>query len=398
MLLAPISALLPSRGTTSRLSRSAVRLCTAAAAEGTAPVSFPWRLQTTPVRSRSRSGFGSLLMWSIRDALAAHFLRVCAPSPFYFETDFLEGANVAVRASLQAIFGGLSIDAGMASDRPGSHDVTVWADGFQVNNGAFRDAADPANRALHAALMANPEQLTSGRVTDRRHERYSPAADAAGGHQAPIAEPSNGAVKDKGTDEATGTAEATKTDKPANAEVTQVSQVLMKDAFEASLARFYREALARSRAAGYRVHHRVERISPVEITFHDTIFNANRALASEMSRMVRHDFLSVIGNAEPADPADAGDPDNPLLESLQNCITGRVGLSVTCNEVFFVEEEASGRLLQGSRELQQGIHHEIVLECCLHATKKQFLAEWQVVDIDNWLNGNHFLSTRPISF
>ena len=376
------------RGALSFLRGRPRTLCTATAAGDSLQNAFPWRLRTV---SPSRpGGLGSLVLWSVRDALAAHFLRVCAPSPFYFETDFLEGANVAVRASIQAIFG-VSPSEG-AADRPGSHEVTVWADGFQVNGGVFRDAGDPANRALHAALMASPDQLTSGKVTDRRSERYSLAADSEGGSAA-AGESSAGAaeVAPSSSEPRTGEAEAVE-------EATLMSQVLMKDAFEASLARFYREALARSRAAGYRVHHRVERISPVEISHHDAIFNANRALASEMSRMVRHDFFNLIGNAEPADPADASDPDSPLLERLQNCITGRVGLSVTCDEVFFVEEEASGRLLQGSRELQRGIQHEIVLECCLHATKKQFISEWQVVDLDNWLDGNHFLKTRSISF
>jgi hypothetical protein len=285
--------------------------------------------------------------------LASHFLRVCAPTLNYFDTDFPLGASAAVRTSFLVIFNTqVPTNDSPAAVDVGSNEVTVWSNGFQVNGGIFRDESEVANKALLASLKASvtaKQKDSSGRIIDRSQEVYSgplePAQQSAAAE--PLQEPPLAA-------------------KDATVTTAVTSAVSMKDAFEANLAKFYQSASARAAAAGLRVHHSVSSVSPVSPTRHDAIFNANRAMALEMKRMVRSDFMRVIGNAEPADLTEASDPDNSLLASLQNCITGRVAVSVTCSEVFYIEDLATGRLVQGSKDLVHGVEHELVLECCTY--------------------------------
>lgn len=239
--------------------------------------------------------------------MSAHFMRVCAPSPHYFDTDFLDGANKAVQTSFQIIF------------------------------------RQPA--------PAEPLQPLEPPVTP------PPVEDAA--------EP--------------------------------VVGVSMSDAFESKLAEFYERAHKRSSDAGLRVVHRVSDVSTVSVDRHEAVFNARRDLKEAMAQMVRNDFMDLVGNAEPADVTDAHDDDHPLLDKLSQCLTGRVWVTVQCREVFYVEEAATGRLVQGSREPADAgalVTHQLVLECCLDTNKKRFLCDWRVVDIDDWLEGNEFLKTR----
>jgi hypothetical protein len=296
--------------------------------------------------------------------LASHFLRVCAPTLNYFDTDFPLGASAAVRTSFLVIFNTqVPTNDSPAAVDVGSNEVTVWSNGFQVNGGIFRDESEVANKALLASLKASvtaKQKDSSGRIIDRSQEVYSGPLEPA--QQSADAEPLQEAVNH--TLEPPLAAKDATVTHTVTAAVT--SAVSMKDAFEANLAKFYQSASAKAAAAGLRVHHSVSSVSPVSPTRHDAIFNANRAMALEMKRMVRSDFMRVIGNAEPADLTEASDPDNSLLASLQNCITGRVAVSVTCSEVFYIEDLATGRLVQGSKGLVHGVEHELVLECCTY--------------------------------
>jgi hypothetical protein len=151
----------------------------------------------------------------------------------------------------------------------------------------------------------------------------------------------------------------------------------------------------RSRAEGLRIHHKILKIHPVNVERFDSIFNANRAMPKEMSRMVRSDFMNVIGNAEPRDALNITETEG-LMDAVQECITARVTVSIGCTEVFYVEEESTGRVVQGSKEVCEGVLHELTLECCMHTSKRRFITDWQVVDIDNWLGGNEFLKRRVV--
>lgn len=184
-------------------------------------IAFPWRQESGSSRARPASSFLESLLGTVRDGVASHFLRICAPSPAYFDTDFLVGATKAVQ-SLQFVF-------------PSSN------------------SADTPS-ATHASSNAR--------------EETHPAADTL-------------------NTEASASADSSAS-QPKAAETSAASPISIADAFESNLAKFYQEALAKSAEAGLRVRHSIASIGPISVDRHDVIFNANRSMAKEMRRMVRH--------------------------------------------------------------------------------------------------------------
>ena len=109
--------------------------------------------------------------------------------------------------------------------------------------------------------------------------------------------------------------------------------------------------------------------------------------------------MNLIGNAEPVDwngGSDEDDSSSSISDTLQTCLTGKVWVTVTCSEVFYIEDKASGAVVQGSKEVKEDVVHEMLLECCLQTTSRTFVSDWKVIDIDHWLQGNEFIKNRAV--
>lgn len=77
------------------------------------------------------------------------------------------------------------------------------------------------------------------------------------------------------------------------------------------------------------------------------------------------------------------------LKKMTHLATIRVHVNLPCKETFFVSESDSGLIVQGDC-IPRDSTHQIVLEGSFSVREMKF-PEFQVVDIDNWLEGNRFV-------
>ena len=77
------------------------------------------------------------------------------------------------------------------------------------------------------------------------------------------------------------------------------------------------------------------------------------------------------------------------LKKMTHLATIRVHVNLPCKETFFVSEKESGLIVQGDC-IPRDSTHQIVLEGSFSVKDMNF-PEFQIVDIDNWLEGNRFV-------
>ena len=74
---------------------------------------------------------------------------------------------------------------------------------------------------------------------------------------------------------------------------------------------------------------------------------------------------------------------------MRKYATVRLGVSIPLTEKFWVKDEITGTIIQGSADVVPAVH-TVLLEATLTANESRPFAEWTICDIDGWLKGNEF--------
>ena len=162
--------------------------------------------------------------------------------------------------------------------------------------------------------------------------------------------------------------------------------------FEKNLASFYEDAISTIQKSQCKLGYKLISIEDVLITNVSTIIGAKRgSIGNDKLMKTKGSYLE--GNcsyALPAQPLNMETVDELLKHKTYNFHTISCKVDVQCTEIFYVIDEVTGKILQGSKDPTRTIH-EIVLETVIDLSKRQLSYEWIITDIDNWLNGNEFM-------
>lgn len=162
--------------------------------------------------------------------------------------------------------------------------------------------------------------------------------------------------------------------------------------FEKNLATFYEDAVVSIQKGHCKLGYQLISIEDVLITSVSTIIGAKRgAIGNDKLIKTKGNYLE--GNcsyALPPLPLNVQTIDELLNQKNYNYHTISCKVDVQCTEIFYVIDEVTGNILQGSKEPKSSIH-ELVLETCIDLSKKELKYEWIITDIDNWLSGNEFM-------
>ena len=162
--------------------------------------------------------------------------------------------------------------------------------------------------------------------------------------------------------------------------------------FEKNLATFYEDAVVSIQKGHCKLGYQLISVEDVLITSVSTIIGAKRgAIGNDKLIKTKGNYLE--GNcsyALPPLPLNVQTIDELLNQKNYNYHTISCKVDVQCTEIFYVIDEVTGNILQGSKEPKSSIH-ELVLETCIDLSKKELKYEWIITDIDNWLSGNEFM-------
>jgi hypothetical protein len=164
--------------------------------------------------------------------------------------------------------------------------------------------------------------------------------------------------------------------------------------FEKNLANFYEDAISTIQKGQCKVKYELLEIKDVLITNTSVIIGAKRG-AEGNEKLIKTEGSYFEGNCSYATPMlpiskqTVEDIINFKFENLK-LHTIRCKVDVQCKEIFYVVDDVTGAILQGSKEPKQTIH-ELVLETCIDLSKNEVNFEWVITDIDNWLDGNEFI-------
>jgi len=168
--------------------------------------------------------------------------------------------------------------------------------------------------------------------------------------------------------------------------------------FEKNLADFYEDAISTIQKGQCKVKYELQDIKDVLVTNTSVIIGAKRGTPG-VEKFVKTDGSYLEGNcsyATPMIPLSKETVDDILNYKFDNLKhhTIRCKVDIQCTEVFYVIDEVTGDIMQGSKEPKETIH-ELVLETCIDLSKRELNYEWSIIDIDNWLNGNEFINGKP---
>lgn len=177
----------------------------------------------------------------------------------------------------------------------------------------------------------------------------------------------------------------------------------LDEIFEENLAVFFNSAITEFKAKGHRLVYRLEEITNSRIIECELIHCAGRGLdmrGLELSRWPLSSYgpFNLLKLPMQENQAEhAGDQGGECLErdmlrsrwrSLKPIQTIRLGVQMDCKELFCIYDGLTNEIIQGSESVSD-TKHDIVLEATYNtATKK--LSNWEVCDIDDFLNGNKF--------
>jgi hypothetical protein len=77
------------------------------------------------------------------------------------------------------------------------------------------------------------------------------------------------------------------------------------------------------------------------------------------------------------------------LLQMRKYATVRLGVNIPVTETFYVRDEVTGAVIQGSTEPSRVVHN-LLLESLLEAGTHGKFSDWEVCDLDGWVEGNEF--------
>jgi hypothetical protein len=226
---------------TLRLRRLCVQVETPSTASSTI-TNFPWRLETSLTPPITDGNPFTFIIRAVHDLLSSHFVRICAPTSYYYDTDFMNGADRVAHTTMKLIFNSkIEIEI---------MEITLWSNGWQINGGEFRGSKGLKDSMLLANLLQGdiPEEFQKEYVTlklkfiNKRDEAYNVTVGKSEEPAPTVIEEAMAAVIEEAAVEK---ASVNVADKKPKTECDGDDQVYMKDAFEANLARFYEDAISK---------------------------------------------------------------------------------------------------------------------------------------------------------
>jgi len=158
----------------------------------------------------------------------------------------------------------------------------------------------------------------------------------------------------------------------------------LSEVFEDGLSKYYQTAVDSfaSNHPNYSICHELLNInsnnfSAGQLIFYSSIFVENH-------KELIHSGESVITNLEPErwiDYEDYPDPDRMLL---------RIWVDFDCTELFYVQDNTTKEIIQGSQEPVQRKHNMLLEGSVAVGMRKPpvLITDWKIVDIDHWLEGH----------
>jgi len=205
-------------------------------------------------------------------------------------------------------------------------------------------------------------------------------------------EPPTAAAADASTATATATAAAGDT-----AFVPTLPAVLEKH-----LAQFYESAVMNMSRSTFHIHHEIGSIGTPTIESYDVVFGGKRG--EDFGGLVRRDTLGIIGTIGTEKGQSSAEKyaffsDLTNLEhvpkevknllQMRKYATVRLGVNIPVTETFYVRDEVTGAVIQGSTEPSRVVHN-LLLESLLEAGTHGKFSDWEVCDLDGWVEGNEF--------
>lgn len=201
----------------------------------------------------------------------------------------------------------------------------------------------------------------------------------------------------------------------------------LNEIMEGKLATFYGDAIAAARARNYEVTFDLHEITESRVMRCEVLASTRRGM--DMKGLVQLSWpLPMIGPivvtrvpqpgmlfepnagdftdgkiAEYMEKVKRGETDADeilaaddatleRMENLKHFTTVRIQVGMDCIETFCVKNKFTGEIVQGSMEPQKTTH-SVSLEAA-YTVKDFSLLDWEVVDIDDWLDGNEFWHDR----
>lgn len=176
---------------------------------------------------------------------------------------------------------------------------------------------------------------------------------------------------------------------------------------EARLAKFYGDAITATRSAGHQVHYKLDHVDSSSVTLMDSQILLWSARSIDNSNLRRRPVIFGVSYFEPSLSLTPPRGDVTfdeweqrkdvqsalkLWELARRHLSIRLVFQLSCKETFYVMD-ASGRVVQGSKEMREVKHSIIVESSCTGGNGgEKYIkpSDWEVVDLDSWLEGNSF--------
>lgn len=180
----------------------------------------------------------------------------------------------------------------------------------------------------------------------------------------------------------------------------------LTDIMDRRLASFYHDAIQATRRDGLTVFHSLHSVGQPTVTNCDLIVAGKRDSATFENLELTRPFFGLFGwyiipKLPPTGDITYEKWDNTRemktahadIMRMRNINTIRYSFDVPCEETFWVKD--GERIIQGD-EKPRACVHEVLLECCVTLDLSDVMSgmhtcsDFNVVDIDGWLEGNMF--------
>mmetsp|Transcript_34812 Transcript_34812/g.33122 ORF Transcript_34812/g.33122 Transcript_34812/m.33122 type:complete len:413 (-) Transcript_34812:84-1322(-) len=166
--------------------------------------------------------------------------------------------------------------------------------------------------------------------------------------------------------------------------------------FDKKLAHFFESAIDITQKKNLSVFHSVEKIGTPSIEKYDVLFASKRSM--NFNKLKRYRALGLISVIIPRNKDDYTQDDTPRhvrdwLEMREH-VTVRLNVTIPMTETFYVKDEKTGVVVQGSEEPQH-TSHNVLFETNMNYGGDDDGVEWSICDIDDWLEGNEFWISNP---
>ena len=203
-------------------------------------------------------------------------------------------------------------------------------------------------------------------------------------------------------------ASASASEKAAEMGMAESPTQNLSEICEAQLAKFYGDAITAMKSAGHQVHYKLDHVDS-NVTLMDSQILLWSARSMDNKDLRRRPVIFGLSYFEPSLSLSPPRGDVTfeeweqrkdvrsaleLWEKARRHLSIRLVFQLSCKETFYVLD-SNGRLVQGSKEIRDSKHTVMIESVCKGgdsgATFKYMKSsDWEVVDLDSWLEGNKF--------